>query len=143
METVLTRRVPISILLLVAIIFSVSSMPTQTLPIVRAATNPTVILSTQSTTSGSTGVSVSILATGFSPTDTSCRIDISPSGLTSSSSTCSVSLSPNATFTVSSTAPAGAYTITVWGRPGGDSASATFTVTTTLHSGRLLEDAGN
>ena len=70
------------------------------------------------------GASVDVTGSNFYTTDTGCSLSGSPIGTLR----CSISNGAiSAAFNVTSISP-GAYTITVTGSPGGDSASSTFTV---------------
>ncbi len=85
------------------------------------ATSPSITLSP---TSSQVGAPIQVSGSGFLTSDTTCSLSGSPVA----SSTCSISNGMlTATFTVASIAT-GAYSITAYGKPGGDSASAQLTV---------------
>ena len=95
--------------------------------------------------SGPTAIFVSVAASGFAPTDTGLTFASSPSGLWGSVTGCGVGSLTNggcvASFQVSNSA-SGGYTIIATGNNAGDTAAATFTVSSGISSITLTPSTG-
>lgn len=86
------------------------------------AAQPTISLNPSS---AQVGANVQVTGSGFSPSDSGCSLS---GGASVASETCSITNGAlTASFIVANTA-SGPYTITVTGNPGGDAASATFSL---------------